>query len=290
MTATTAPTAPTATADPALAPAGGLASSLTASPAAARRRPVAAAIPTSRLLKVELRKMFNTRSGMWLMSSIGILAVLATAAVMVFAPDTDLTYDNFGAAIGFPMVVILPIIATLSVTSEWSQRSGLTTFTLVPHRGRVITAKLVLAVVVGVAAMGVALSIGALGNLVGAAVAGIDPVWNLSVSQMLTITLATVLNMLIGFMLGVLIRNSPGAIVGYFVYNFVLPPLSMLLATSQSWWRDLQPWVDFNFAQGVLFEGDLTAQQWGQLGVTGLFWLAIPLAVGLFLVRRSEVK
>jgi len=262
----------------------------TTNPVAARRRAVSPAIPTSRLLKVELRKMFNTRSGMWLMCSIGILAVLATTAVMIFAPDADLTYDNFGAAIGMPMVIILPIIATLSVTSEWSQRSGLTTFTLVPHRGRVITAKLIVAVAVGVLAMGLSLAVGALGNLIGASIAGIDPVWDLSVSQGLTITLATVLNMLIGFMLGVLIRNSPGAIVAYFVYNFALAPLSMLLATSQSWWRDLQPWMDFNFSQGFLFEGNLTARQWSELGVSGLFWLVIPLAIGLFLVRRSEVK
>ncbi|KRE42993.1 ABC transporter permease [Knoellia sp. Soil729] len=268
-----------------LAPAEG-----TTTPAIARRRSVSAGIPTRRLLKVELRKMFNTRSGMWLMCSIAALAVLATTAVMVFASDADLTYDNFASAIGFPMVVILPIIATLSVTSEWSQRSGLTTFTLVPHRGRVITAKLIVTVAVGVAAMVVSLGIGALGNLLGASIAGIDPVWDISASQMLTITLATVLNMLIGFMLGVLIRNSAGAIVAYFVYNFVLPPLSMLLATSQSWWRDLQPWMDFNFTQGFLFQGELTARQWSQLGVTGLVWLVVPLAIGLFLVRRSEVK
>jgi len=280
MTATTATTAPIS------APAG----DLTASPGAARRRPVPAAIPTSRLLKVELRKMFDTRSGMWLMCSIGILAILATTAVILFGPEADQTYDNFGAAVGFPMVIILPIVAALSVTSEWSQRSGLTTFTLVPHRGRVVTAKLVVAAAVGVVAMVFALAVGALGNLVGAAIAGIDPVWDISISQALTITLATVLNMLIGFMLGVLIRNSPGAIVAYFVYNFALAPLAMLLATSQTWFRDLQPWVDFNFTQGALFEGDLTGRQWSQLGVTGLVWLVIPLAIGLVLIRRSEVK
>ena len=81
--------------------------------------------------------MFDTRSGFWLLASIGITAVLATGAVILFAPDDELTYDTFAAAIGFPMAVILPMIAILSVTSEWSQRSGLTTFTLVPHRGRV---------------------------------------------------------------------------------------------------------------------------------------------------------
>ncbi len=35
--------------------------------------------------------------------------------------------------------------------------------------------------------------------------------------------LGNVLGMLFGFMLGVLIRNSAGAIVAYFVYTFVLP-------------------------------------------------------------------
>ena len=96
-----------------------------------RRRPARPArIPFTRVLWVELTKMFDTRSGFWLMMGIAISAVLATASVIVFAPDNAQTYDNFGAAIGIPMVILLPIIAILSVTSEWSQRSGLTTFTL----------------------------------------------------------------------------------------------------------------------------------------------------------------
>ena len=33
---------------------------------------------TTRIVGVELRKMFDTRSGFWLMASIGILAVIAT--------------------------------------------------------------------------------------------------------------------------------------------------------------------------------------------------------------------
>jgi len=102
--------------------------------------------------------------------------------------------------------------------------------------------------------------------------------------------LANVLGLLVGFMLGVLIRSSAGAIVAYFVYSFVLPTLSMLLASSQGWFRDLQPWVDFNFAQTALFNGSLTGEQWAQLGVTSLAWLVVPTAVGIRLVLRSEVK
>jgi uncharacterized membrane protein len=102
--------------------------------------------------------------------------------------------------------------------------------------------------------------------------------------------LANVLGLLVGFMLGVLFRNSAAAIVGYFVYSFVLPTLSMLLASSQEWFRDLAPWVDFNVAQAALFEGVLSSEQWAQLGVTGVVWLVLPILVGVRLVMRSEVK
>jgi ABC-2 type transport system permease protein len=247
-------------------------------------------IPLHRITTTELRKMFDTRSGFWLMASIAIFAVVATAAVVVFAPDDELTYNSFAAAIGVPMTIILPIIAVLSVTSEWSQRSGLTTFTLVPHRGRVIFAKAIVSVAVAVVSIPVAFAVGALGNVVGSAIAGVDPVWNLTTTDFFNIVLANVLGLLVGFMLGVLIRSSAGAIVAYFVYSFLLPTLSMLLASSQAWFKDLQPWVDFNFAQGALFDGSLSSAQWAQLGVTSVIWLVVPTVVGVAMVLRSEVK
>jgi ABC-2 type transport system permease protein len=247
-------------------------------------------IPLHRITSTELRKMFDTRSGFWLMASIAIFAVLATAAVVVFAPDDELTYNSFAAAIGVPMTIILPIVAILSVTSEWSQRSGLTTFTLVPHRSRVIAAKAMVSVAVAVVSIPVAFAVGALGNVVGSAIAGVDPVWNLTSTDFFNIVLANVLGLLVGFMLGVLIRSSAGAIVAYFVYSFLLPTLAMLLASSQTWFKDLQPWVDFNFAQSALFDGSLNSEQWAQLGVTSVIWLVVPTIVGVAMVLRSEVK
>jgi hypothetical protein len=247
-------------------------------------------VPLRRVAAVELRKMFDTRSGFWLMASIVIVEVIATGAVILFAEDRDLNYSTFGAAIGFPMAVILPMIAILSVTSEWSQRSGLTTFTLVPQRSRVIVAKAACAVGVGVASMLVAFAVGALGNILGSTVRGITPVWDVSLSDAALIVLANVLGLLTGFMLGVLIRNSAGAITAYFAYSFVLTTLSELLAQNQQWFADLRPWVDVNFAQAALFDGSLTGEEWANVGVTGLTWLVIPLAIGLRIVLRSEIK
>jgi ABC-2 type transport system permease protein len=247
-------------------------------------------IPTTRLVGVELRKMFDTRAGFWLVAGIGIAALLATAAVIIFAPREELTYETFATAIGAPMSILLPVVAILALTGEWSQRSGLTTFTLVPHRGRVIFAKAVAILGVAIVSMVAAAAIGAVGNIVGTAIAGVDTSWNVSLTEFGYIVLANVIGMAIGFMLAVLIRNSAGAIVGYFVYTALLPTISSALASTQDWWRDNGPWLDINYASSALYNGSMTGEQWAQLGVTTLVWLWIPLAIGLRAVLRAEVK
>jgi ABC-2 type transport system permease protein len=146
------------------------------------------------------------------------------------------------------------------------------------------------AVGVGIASMAVAIAIGAVGNVVGSAIAGVDTVWDDGPLTLALIVLGNVMGMLTGFVLGVLVRNSAGAIVGYFVYAFVVPTLTSLLAQSQEWFRHLQPWVDPNFSQSALYDGPLSATEWAHLAVTTTVWLVVPLAIGLRLLMRSEVK
>jgi hypothetical protein len=257
---------------------------------AAPARRIVRPIPATRLVTVELRKMFDTRSGFWMLLSIGVLSVIAAGSVLVFAPDSDVTYETFAAAIGFPMSVVLPMIAILGVTSEWSQRSGLTTFTLVPSRGRVIGAKAFATFAVGVVSMAVALAVGAVGNLLGSTIMGLDAVWNVSMAAVAQILLGNLIGMAIGFALGVVLRNSAAAIVSYFVVSLVLPGILSLLAQVRPWFEDLQPWIDWNHAQVALFERATdTAREWAMLATTTGIWIALPLVIGLLFLRRSEV-
>lgn len=244
----------------------------------------------TRLIRVELDKMFDTRAGFWLLAAIGILSVLATGAAVAFVPDDAIIYTTFAQAVGIPMSVILPMIAILSVTGEYSQRTALTTYTLVPRRGRVILAKALAAAGVGVSGMVLALGVGALGNLVGSAVVGTDTVWNIPAGELALIVLANLLGMFTGFMLGVVIRSSAGAIVAYFVYTLVLPGIFQTLAVFQDWFADIQAWVDLNFSITRLYDTSMTTEMWTQLGVTTLGWIILPLAVGLRVVMRAEVK
>ncbi len=247
-------------------------------------------IPLARIVGVEVRKSFDTRSGFWLLAGIGIAALLTSGAVIAWAPASQLAHSEFCLAIGVPMTVILPIIAVVSVTAEWSQRSGLTTFTLAPHRGRVLLAKALAAILVGLAASAVAFTVGAIGNLAGATIAGVPAVWDQSLTDVGCFALGNTLLLLLGFTLGALIRSSPGAIVAYMVYAFVAPGLLALLAFSQAWFDDARPWVDPKYHQDALLRGGLTGEQWTQLAVTTAIWLALPLTAAIVKLIRSEVK
>ena len=247
-------------------------------------------VALSRVVGVELRKMFDTRAGFWLMASILIAALISTIATIAFAPESDLTFYTFAEAIGFPMTVILPIIAILAITGEWSQRTGLTTFTLVPHRTRVILAKVIASVIVGVASMLIALVFGVAGNVIGPAITGTDRVWDVSIIHFLDIVLGSLISLLLGTTLGILFRSTPVALVAYFVISLLVPTVLGLLATNKPGFEDTQRWVDLTYAQSFLFDGTISGVQWARLAVATTLWLILPALLGLRLVARSEVK
>jgi hypothetical protein len=108
-----------------------------------------------RLVAVELRKMLNTRAGFWLQVAIVAITVVVVAVRSVVGEAADHTFASVLDVGLQPAAVLLPIVGILLVTSEWSQRTGMITFALVPVRSRVLGAKLVASVVLAVAMPGV---------------------------------------------------------------------------------------------------------------------------------------
>ena len=132
--------------------------------------------------------------------------------------------------------------------------------------------------------------IGAVGNVASSVIAGTPMVWDLSVGHAVTIVLGNLVSLMVGVMLGMLLRSSAGGLVVYFVITLLVPNLFGLLAASQAWFKDAQPWVDLGFAQTFLFEGMHTGSEWAQIASTVLIWIVLPGILGLRLVMRSEVK
>ena len=250
-------------------------------------------IPFARLVKLELRKMVDTRAGLWLI----IATAAVTALVLIIqlwvglSQDLSLTLRSFMTGMNTPMGVFLPVLGIMSVTSEWGQRTALTTFALIPSRGRVMGSKFASMMVVAVVAIIIGVALSSLANVLFAALDGTDAVWNTGLGGMAKYFLLHVIGMATGFAFGALILNTAGAIVFYFVYSFVLPGLFQLGAVLVGWIGDLQPWVDFSFAQTPLYDGSsMGGEDWAQLGTSGLIWLALPLAIGVWRVLRAEVK
>src|SRR5579859_5615231 len=105
-----------------------------------------------RLIAVELRKMVNTRSGFWVAIAVAGLTLLVGIIAASNHGGSEGTFSHVLDKASLPGAYLLPVIGVLLVCSEWSQRTTLTTFTLVPNRGRILQAKLAASIVVAGAA------------------------------------------------------------------------------------------------------------------------------------------
>jgi ABC-2 type transport system permease protein len=249
-------------------------------------------IPFGSLVRVELRKMADTRAGRWLLISIAALTLLVLIIQMsvVLGQGLDVKFLDFLQGMNTPMGILLPVLGVMSVTSEWSQRTAMITFTLEPSRGRVIAAKLASVLVVAVAALVIGLVMGVVANLLYGLFSGNAIVWGRPGTYVLNYLLLYVFGMATGFAFGALLLNSAAGIVIYFVYSFVLPTLFAIGAALMDWFKSLQPWIDFNTDQNNLINATMGGKDWVHLLVSGLIWLALPLAVGVWRIRRAEVK
>ncbi len=241
-------------------------------------------VPFSRLTRVELRKMADTRAGFWLLAAIGLVTAAIIVIFFLAAPDEERTFLNFMGITATPQGFLLPVMGILLITSEWGQRTGLTTFALEPSRPRVIAAKVTAALLVGLAAIVVAIGLAALATVAG----GQEGAWdNIGVDDLGKFALLQLSGLLQGLAFGLLLLNSAAAIVLY----FVLPIAFNIVASIWTAMQDVAPWLDLGTSQQPLFSGtNLSGEEWAQLATGSALWILLPLLVGLFRVMRAEVK
>jgi ABC-2 type transport system permease protein len=244
-----------------------------------------AKVPFWRLVRVELRKSYDTRAGFWLLASIGAITAAAVVILLIVGHPHDLTFDNFTGATGIPQGILLPVLGILLVTSEWTQRTGLVTFTLEPSRARIVAAKTVAATILGLVAVIIAFAVAAIANLLGMALHNGDGSWTFGVSGFGDITILQLLGILGGLAFGMVLLNSAAAIV----LSFALPTVFAIVFQ----WNKIAsaaPWFDPSTAQSPLQNHDATSKDWAHLAVNTLIWVVLPLAAGAWRLLRSEVK
>ena len=250
-------------------------------PRADAPRATSPGIPFRRLVRVEWGKATDTRAARWL-----LVAVAGTTVGLMLAPilspsSIDQSYTSYLGFAAVALSILLPVVSILTLTSEWSQRTALATFTQEPRRMRIITAKITVSLMLGVGAA-------VFGGLVTAAGLGVAAASgrtldaNLDAGLLVAFLLYVVLNVMTGVALGALVHNSAAAIVA----SFVLPIGFALLGRASQLVAD---WLDYSTAFNWLLNGEWSGHT-AQILMSVMLWVAIPLAAGLVRTVRREIN
>lgn len=241
-----------------------------------------------RLLHAELRKCIDTVASRWV---VVIMIALSCAALTI---NRVAEVDDFGTFLRgatLPLPALLPILAVLATTGDWSQRSAMTTFVLVPRRSLVIGARLVAALLMVLAVTAVISVISLATFLV---------LFPSHASTVLTArTLLSLLSMtglsfaasLTGTAAGFLLLNTPLAITTTLLLPFVYD-VGMALA-----FPSVAPWVSV-----LAFSAWMTQPEWAWTTTEGtevgigpaltslVLFILVPIAIGWWRQVRREVK
>jgi hypothetical protein len=237
-----------------------------------------------RLTAVELRKMTDTRAGLWLQIAVGLLTLAAIAVVVIVGNDHDRTFHQLLNVAIQPATLLLPVVGILLVTSEWTQRTALITFALVPRRGRVVSAKLLAAILLGFVVFVLCLAFTLLATLVAGSSAGDR--WDMSIGLLAGNAIYLLTAMITGVAFGAAVRSSAPAIVAYFALPIAFAALGEIAAL-----HDVFGWLDTTRTMEPLADNDtLSATEWARVGTSLLLWMVLPLAVGVVRLVRGEVR
>jgi ABC-2 type transport system permease protein len=236
----------------------------------------------ARLTKVELRKMVDTRSGFWLQLSVLALTVLVVLITVIAGHEDDMTFRNILANALVPSGILLPVVGILLVSSEWSQRTALISFALVPERPRLIAAKVLAGVVLGLIATAFAAVVAALGTAVAAP--DIADVWTMPVGLIGQDVIYVVSAMVIGIGFGAALLASAPAIVLYFGLPAALGALGSIHSL-----HGTMEWINSS-ALEHLTQTVQSGHEWAQVLVTLLLWMVAPLAIGLWRITGRDLS
>jgi ABC-type transport system involved in multi-copper enzyme maturation permease subunit len=233
---------------------------------------------------VEQRKINHTRAGLWLQVVVGLLTLAAVVIVVIVGNDDDRTFHQLLNVAIQPASILLPIIGILLVTSEWSQRTALITFALVPRRGRVISAKVLAAILLGLVVFVLCICFTLLATLVADSQSGER--WDITLGLLGGNAIYLLTAMITGVAFGAAARSSAPAIVAYFALPFAFAALGEIRAL-----HDAFGWLDMTRTLTPLSDGDtLSGAEWARAGTSLMLWMVLPLAIGVVRLLRGEVR
>jgi len=251
----------------------------------------------SRVVRAELRKLTTTKMP-W-----GFLAVLVaisaiTASTVVWGTDADGTKGFISTAadqrslVAFAAnaMVIAGLFGAIAVAREYGHGTVIPTFLISPHRQRAVLAQLV-AVGVGGAVLGL---VGTALTVIGVTIAlqTTEFAFMVSFGGVVSVLAAASFTGMAGAVLGagigMMVRNTGGAVTGAVVVLIIAPPLIVQLISGASMWIPSALAVTLSGIQPEAAGVESQAGTPAALLVLAA-WAAVPAVIGLLSVQRRDV-
>jgi ABC-2 type transport system permease protein len=236
-----------------------------------------------RLTLVELRKMVDTRSGFWLPIGVALITLVVAIVASANHGGRSGTLTHIFHVTSLPSTFLLPVMGILLICGEWSQRTTLTTFTLVPSRGRVITAKFGASLIVSTIALAACL----LFTVIFVTVLGHAPggagslAWQVIAQGWLSL----VAGMVMGLAFGAAILVSAPAIVAF----LLLPTIWDAVVGGFHALDGAARWLDSSNTLAPLTQHALSGTEWAHALATLAVWIGIPIVIGVRRIGSGDI-
>ncbi|MDU7361675.1 MAG: hypothetical protein E7L00_10775 [Propionibacteriaceae bacterium] len=251
-------------------------------------------IAFGRVVAVEFRKFFHTASLRMLMCA--CLALMTAMAIGLGLGYTTMFLDvetgqpvyvpwlTSATAIRLLVQLVLPALVIVPVADEWTTRSVMTTFTLVPQRGVVVRAKAIVATVVTLVGYGLIAGMALLTTWSarltnGIPLTGMWTDWG-EVGCEFTVWFLTMAS---AFALALVIHNSALSIAIVLGAPVVLQIISQLGEIPMK----ATEWLNLQTSAALTFQSDDATGVW-KLVVATTFWVVLPLIFGALRTLRRE--
>lgn len=241
------------------------------------------------LLSVERMKLFSTRSPWWCtLAAIGL--TIGFAALMASQVETSISVSTTQIGYQFGLMVIL-VLATLSVTTEYRFGTIRATFQAAPNRTNVLLAK---TAVVAVYAFVIG-EVAAFGSLGVASV--LSPESDLALTspeqfrQVAGVGLIFAVASVVAISVGVLLRQTAGAVTLLMIWSMLVESLVALIPNIGP---DIQKWMPFTVADNFLgtsmasqARAEIPLGPWGSLAYFAAIAAGL-LVISLVVVNRRD--
>jgi ABC-2 type transport system permease protein len=262
-------------------------------------------------VRAELRKLFTTR--IWWGMAIAVFVSGAAFAVLfafVFtsdavrgpqaaaAPTTDIALAKAVFTGGLQVGYLLTLsIGVLTIGSEYRHQTITATFLAIPRRGRVMAAK-----VISLLAIGVFYGLLSLAGAVGAGTVvltskGVHPFADPSIWRTLALSLLVLgLWALIGLGVGILIPNQVAALLIAVAVAWIVEPVLGLVLALTDWGKNISPYLPSRATSAMLestsggLDGQAVAQlSWWAGALVLMAYAAVMAGLGTWRTLRADI-